>query len=94
MAAGNKEKKQKMMLGALVVVVIGVVAYTNRKAFIPESTGPSFVIAPVVRQPLPPEKAYDELFESVAFKALKAFGDIPVTPGKMGSDDPFGEFVE
>lgn len=83
-----------MIFGALAAVILGVAAYANRAAFIPKSTGPSFVIVPVVRQPLPSEKAYDELFESVAFKTLKAFGDIPVTPGKMGSEDPFGEFVE
>lgn len=94
MAAGNKTKKQMMMIGVLAAVILGVAAYMNREAFIPESTSPSFVIVPVVRQPLPPEKAYDELFESVAFKTLKAFGDIPVKPGKMGSEDPFGEFVE
>lgn len=92
MAMGNKEKKQMIMLGALVAVIVGVGLYMNREAFIPESTGPSVVILPVTRYSVPPEGAYDRLFKNPAFMALKAFGDIPVVPGKMGTEDPFGEF--
>ncbi len=84
-----------LMLGVLVAVIIGVALYANREAFMPElDTGPSIVIAPVTRQTLPMKGAYDDLFDSVTFKSLKAFGDIPVTPGKLGSEDPFGEFLE
>lgn len=82
------------MLGGLVVVIVGVVLYMNRASFIPESTGPAVIITPVTRSTLPPKGAYDDLFDNVTFKSLKAFGDIPVSPGKLGSEDPFGEFQE
>ena len=92
--AASKGKKQLMMLGGLVVVIIGVAIYANREALIPESTSAAPIIPSVTRRPLPPEDAYDELFESAVFKSLKAFGDVPVTPGKMGNNDPFSEFQE
>ena len=89
MAMSEKEKKQLIMLGAMVAVGLGILGYVFRDNLLPQATGGLDVAPPGARIVLPNFKGSEELFERRDFKELQRFGDVPVRPTETPPKNPF-----
>jgi len=86
----NKEKKQVLLLVALLVVIAGVLVYFNRYRFIPTS-GTAAPLPPALPQLMFDTGERESLFGRSDYLVLDEYVS-PVDPynvGRVGNDRPF-----
>ncbi len=85
----QKEKKQLMVLGALIAVILVAVGYFYRDKLLPQPAAGGASYVPPQRIELPTTKTAEELFKREDFMTLKQFGSMPVTAPPAGLNNPF-----
>ncbi|MDO8495180.1 MAG: hypothetical protein Q7S32_01470 [bacterium] len=90
----QSQSKSENLYAILIIVfgmVLGYILYSNdvipaQVALEPEATRPSDTESMTRLESL---KLDFSIFDSIIFKELKVFGEIPVVPGNTGKNDPF-----
>jgi len=85
----TKEQQQIAMLGIVLAIIIGVLAYMYYDKFLPTPVNPG---VPVSVQPHLNLKSADptELFKRPDFRSLRGFGEVPVRVlSGEGNGNPF-----
>ncbi len=89
MALKSKEKKQIMILGALIGIILVAIGYFYRDKLLPQPAAGGASYVPPQRIEVPSPKAAEELFQREDFMTLKQFGNVPVTAPPAGPNNPF-----
>lgn len=90
MPMSEKEKKQLVMLGVMLLVGLGILGYVFREKLLPQATGTAALPPPASHITLPDLTGSAALFERDDFKQLKRFGAVPIRPTEtQGRDNPF-----
>jgi len=90
MPFSRKEKKQVMILGALMVVGLLILGYVFRDKLLPAPIKGSDAYAPAQRLEIPSTEAAEDLFKRDDYKNLHQFGNVPVTAAPTTSPvNPF-----
>jgi len=86
----DKEKKQVLLLVALLVVIAGVLVYFNRHRFMPKP-GTAAPLPPALPQLLFDTGERDGLFGRSDYLTLDEYAPSvdPYNVGKVGNDQPF-----
>ncbi len=87
MAATKKEQQQVMILVGVLVIIVGVLLYSNADKLLPKPEPTEEGAAPA-RLALPSKLPTDVLDRS-DFQTLTPFGDLPIRPMLKGSKDIF-----
>ncbi|OGL74051.1 hypothetical protein A3C96_02990 [Candidatus Uhrbacteria bacterium RIFCSPHIGHO2_02_FULL_60_10] len=86
MAQMKKEQQQAILLGIVLVIIVGAVAYNYREKFLPiKVTALEFVVPS--RPPVPPAAADDEAV-SAGLKGIESHSRT-IVPSTVGVKDPF-----
>lgn len=85
----RKEKQQIIVLGVLLAVILGAVAYYYRGSLLPQPSGGAQTYTPPPRVELPTIKTATDLFQRTDYKTLRQFGSIPVKAVSTGPNNPF-----
>lgn len=87
--AMSKEKQQIVALVVVLAIIAGVILYFSRDKFLPKPSGGE-ALPPASRLNVPTSVDYQKLFDRADYKALKAYGNVPVQPLANGHNDkPF-----
>ncbi len=91
----SSQTGSKNLYAILIIIfgaVLGYILYSNQ-LFYPEIVAPSLeTVRPDDAETVTKLEnvALDfSIFDNIIFKELKIFGEIPVTPGVIGKNDPF-----
>jgi len=84
----SKEQKQVLILSVLIVGIIGVVVYFNFERLVPKATGGLDLGSPTPKLQIGSAQA-DSLFGRSDYLNLKEFGQVPVRPTGLGSENMF-----
>jgi len=84
----SKEQKQVIILSVLIVGIIGVVVYFNFERLVPKATGGLGLGPPTPKLQIGSAQA-DNLFKRSEYLNLKEYGQVPVRPAGLGSENMF-----
>lgn len=87
----KKEKQQILILVAVLTIIIGVVLYIYRDAWLPKKVINIGAGMPPPTRIVLPEITTKEIFERPDFISLKEYGTVPVRPLQRGSTEIFKE---